>query len=151
MSPTVNSNQLDPVIRVASSYFTRIGLMIFSIGMRSPMTENLQLKVTPDVPEEDYEVSKSFPEYIAQEESRTKKLPSPDKVFLNLPEAAAILDISPSRMRSAIYNGHCRSKRSSKARRARFLIHRDWLEEYQGYINSPTLMMRIKVWFRKQF
>lgn len=93
----------------------------------------------------------SFKVYAERVEERAKKLPSPEKVFLTLPEAAAVLNISPSRMRTAIYKGQCRSKRSSKARRARFLIHRDWLEEYQRYIDSPTLMMRIKVWLRKQF
>ena len=115
------------------------------------MTEKLNKAVIPDPQEEDYEVGMSFPEYLAQEEEQRKKLPSPDKVFLTLPEAAAVLDISPSRMRTAIYKGQCRSKRSSKARRARFLIHREWLEEYQRYSKVPTLRMRIKAWFRRQF
>lgn len=84
-------------------------------------------------------------------EDRHKSLPSPEKEFITVPEAAAILNISPSQMRSAIYKGQIRSKRSSKAARARFLIHRDWLKEYERYKESQTLRMRIKVWFRKQF
>ena len=115
------------------------------------MTEKLHQALTHDLQEEGYEEGMSFPEFLAQEEAQRKKLPCPDKVFLTLPEAAAILEISPSKMRTAIYKGQIRSKRSSKARRARFMIHRDWLEEYQRYSNAPTLGMRIKAWFRRQF
>jgi hypothetical protein len=89
--------------------------------------------------------------YALRDADRTSSLPSVDKEFITVPEAAAILNISPYQMRSAIYKGHIRSKRSSKASRARFLIHREWLEEYERYLESPTLRMRIKAWFRKHF
>ena len=84
-------------------------------------------------------------------EDRQNSLPSPEKEYITVPEAAAVLNISPSKMRTAVYKGQIRSKRFSKASRSRFMIHREWLEEYQRYINSPTLMMRITVWFRKHF
>ena len=104
------------------------------------------------VPQSDGEYSVDHEKWYAlRDADRQSRLPSPEKEFITVPEAAAVLNISPYQMRAAIYKGHCRSKRFSKASRSRFMIHRDWLEEYQQYIDSPTLMMRIKVWFRKHF
>jgi hypothetical protein len=103
-------------------------------------------------PQSDGESSSDNEKWFAlRDTDRHNSLPSADKEFITVPEAAAVLNISPSQMRSAIYKGHCRSKRYSKASRSRFLIHRDWLKEYERYKESPTLRMRIKVWFRKHF
>jgi len=104
------------------------------------------------IPESDGEASVDHERWYAlRDADRQSRLPSPHKDFITVPEAAAMLNISPSQMRSAIYKGHIRSKRSSKAPRARFMIHRDWLEEYERYVKSPSTSMRIKVWFRKHF
>ena len=104
------------------------------------------------IPASDGEASVDHEKWFAlRDADRESSLPSVDKEFITVPEAAAVLNISPSQMRSAIYKGQIRSKRSSKAARARFLIHRDWLREYERYKESPTLRMRIKVWFRKHF
>ena len=112
----------------------------------------------PDIPqqtndhqltEEDYEAGMSFQEFLDREEERKRKLPNPDSVFLSLPEAAAVLEITPYKLREAIRKGHIRSKRVTKSPRAKFMIHRDWLADYQRYQKTPSLIMRIKAWYRR--
>lgn len=101
--------------------------------------------------DEDYDEGMSFPEFLAQQEKQEDKLPRPDKIFLTLAEAATVLEMSPYKLRTAITKGQIRSKRLTKSRRARFMIHREWLDEYQRFLNAPTLSMRIKAWFRRSF
>jgi len=89
--------------------------------------------------------------YATRDAERFKKLPSPEKVFLTVTEAAAVLNTTPYRLRTAIRKGHIRSKRRTKSPRAMFLIHREWLEEYRRFLDAPTLGMKIKAWFRRTF
>jgi len=89
--------------------------------------------------------------YAERYEARAKKLPKPDTVYLSLTEAAAVLNITTYRLSKAIEKGHIRSKRLTKSPRARFMIHRDWLADYQRYQKTPTLSMRIKAWCRRTF
>jgi hypothetical protein len=79
------------------------------------------------------------------------KLPIPEKEYYTLPKAAEFLGVSEHTLRIALKKGLIRSKRTSKAARARFMFHVDWLDEYKRYQDSPTLSMRVKVWFRKHF
>lgn len=69
--------------------------------------------------------------------------------WLSLPEAAKALEMSEYQLRQAIERGEIRSKRSSKAARARILFREEWLTEYRAYRESPTLLQRLKVWVRE--
>ena len=101
--------------------------------------------------EEEYEEGMSFQEFLNRQEERKKKLPKPETVFLSLTEAAAVLEITPYKLREAIRMGHMRSKRVTKSPRARFMIHRDWLADYERYQKPPTFSMTIKAWYRRTF
>ena len=83
--------------------------------------------------------------------TQSGKYPAPDSEYLTLPTTAELLGISEYRLRIAITKGLIRSKRSSKAPQARFLFHQNWVADYLRYQESPTLGMRIKAWFRKNF
>ena len=101
--------------------------------------------------EEEYEEGMSFQEFLDRQEERKRRLPKPDTVFLSLTEAAAVLEITPYKLREAIRKGYIRSKRVTKSPRAKFMIHRDWLADYQRYQKTPSLIMRIKAWYRRTF
>jgi len=85
------------------------------------------------------------------EMSLGSKLPTPVKEYYTLPKAAEFLGVSEHTLRTALKKGLIRSKRTSKAARARFIFHVDWLDEYKRYQDSPTIGMKVKVWFRKHF
>ncbi len=88
---------------------------------------------------------------IDHEMSIGSKLPNPEPEYYTLPKAAKLLGVSEHTLRVALKKGLIRSKRTSKAARARFMFHVDWLDEYKRYQDSPTLGMKVKVWYRKLF
>lgn len=88
---------------------------------------------------------------IDQERSSRSRIPNPKKEYYTLPKAAEFLGVSEHSLRMALKNGLIRSKRTSKATRARFIFHVDWLDEYKRYQASPTFRMKLKIWFRKLF
>ena len=69
--------------------------------------------------------------------------------WVTLPDGAALLGITPYRLRKAVMRGEILSKRCTESPRSHFRFTEAWLRDYGRTLTPPSVFRRMVDWLKQ--